>query len=203
MDYGFWAVVLLAVGTVIVIAEFFIPSGGVLGVFSACCIFASAYCAYKQWYTSDFGFFLTYMMFMAFIIPSSIIGTLYYLPKTSVGKRILLAAPELNEVTPFAEEEERLQRLIGKRGKTLSLLNPGGMAIVDGERLHCFSEGMVIDPDTEIEVVKVSGTRVMVTDHLNELEPEPEDVVDPLAETVAENQDDDQESALDFDIPTT
>lgn len=215
MDYGFWAVIFLAVGTAIVVAEFFLPSGGLLGIISACCIFASTYCAYVEWYKADPGFFWTYITFEIFVIPTAIGVTLFYLPKTAMGKKILLAAPELQEVTPFAEEEARLTRHIGKRGKTLTMLNPGGMVLVDGERLHCFSEGMMIDPQTEVEIVKVSGTRVMVSDQLSELAPEKPDADngeadlehnpdDALAETqIEESSEDEPESRLDFEIPQT
>jgi membrane-bound serine protease (ClpP class) len=44
----------------------------------------------------------------------------------------------------------------------LTLLTPGGLVNVNGERLHCVSEGVMVPPGTTVEVVEVRGTRVLV-----------------------------------------
>ena len=53
-------------------------------------------------------------------------------------------------------------QLIGKSGKTLTLLNPGGLVSVEGERLHCESEGMMIDASQNVEVIRVKANRLVV-----------------------------------------
>jgi membrane-bound serine protease (ClpP class) len=42
------------------------------------------------------------------------------------------------------------------------MLNPGGMVSIDGERLHAFSEGVIIEPEEWVEVLEVRGARVLV-----------------------------------------
>jgi membrane-bound serine protease (ClpP class) len=41
-------------------------------------------------------------------------------------------------------------------------MTPGGMVLVQGERLHAESDGSLIAAGTEIEVFGVKGTRVLV-----------------------------------------
>jgi hypothetical protein len=65
-------------------------------------------------------------------------------------------------VTPHQAEQARLQQTVGKKGRTLSMLNPGGLVLVDGERLHAFSEGVMVDPNEWVEVLEVRGARVLV-----------------------------------------
>jgi membrane-bound ClpP family serine protease len=105
-------------------------------------------------------------------------GALYVLPRTSLGRRILLEAPSLDEVTAYADEEDFLTKLIGKTGKTLTLLNPGGLVSVDGERLHCESEGMMIDADQNVEILRVKANRLVVRlvseDSVERQSPEPQ-----------------------------
>jgi hypothetical protein len=84
------------------------------------------------------------------------------LETTRLGDRILLAAPKTEDVTPYLAEQQRMQQMIGKKGRTLSMLNPGGLVMVDGMRLHAFSEGIMVDPNEWVEILEVRGTRVLV-----------------------------------------
>ncbi len=70
--------------------------------------------------------------------------------------------PSLAEVTGYAKEEEKLNSLIGKHGKTLSTLMPGGLVELDGERFHCESQGMVIEAQETVEVIQIRGNRLVV-----------------------------------------
>ena len=88
--------------------------------------------------------------------------SLYILPQTEFGKQVLLEAPDLEEVTPYQEEQRQLQRLVGHVGKTLTLLNPGGLVLVDGTRQHCESEGNMLEAGVPVEVIAVKGNRVVV-----------------------------------------
>jgi membrane-bound ClpP family serine protease len=68
----------------------------------------------------------------------------------------------LDEVTPYQEEARQLMRLVGHIGKTLTMLNPGGLVEVDGTRQHCESEGMLLEAGTPVEIVAVKGNSVVV-----------------------------------------
>ena len=60
------------------------------------------------------------------------------------------------------ESENELSYFIGKRGVTLSVLRPAGIAEFDGVRLNVVSQGDFIDKDANIRVVCVEGRRIVV-----------------------------------------
>ena len=52
--------------------------------------------------------------------------------------------------------------ILGKTGKTVTLLRPAGMAMIDGKRVDVLSNEGVIEIGTEIKVINTSGNRVLV-----------------------------------------
>jgi membrane-bound serine protease (ClpP class) len=160
-----FAILLLILGLALLVAEVFLPSGGMIFVAAVICFAASAGCAWNAWWTSSPSSFWIYVASVFLLVPSSIGAALYALPRTSFGKRVLLFGPELHEVTPFKEEEEELSRLIGRKAKTLTMLGPGGLLLIDGERMHCETPGMLVDPDTQVEIIAVKGNRLVVRPH--------------------------------------
>jgi membrane-bound ClpP family serine protease len=85
-----------------------------------------------------------------------------------------------------------LSKFIGRIGKTLTLLTPGGLMMVDGERFHCESEGVIIDSGEDVRIVSVKGNRLVVRH-------------DPgAANTISEsdrNLSEAEKPPLDFDLP--
>lgn len=208
MDYfGTLAILLLIVGLVLLMAEIFIPSGGMILIAALVCIAGSVWCAYKVWWDTPLYWWL-YIASVVVAVPSAVGGMFYIFPRTSMGKRVLLEPPSLDEVTGYDEDHERLSKMVGMRGKTVTLLNPGGLVAIDGERLHCVSGGMLIDPDVEIEVVGLQGNELVVrlatpeTD-LPAEEPPPEEPApgDPFAE-LDDRKEESGEPHLDFDVPS-
>ncbi len=162
MDYISLALLLAAVGFALILAELFIPSGGLITVGCVVSFVASIWFAYRGWWETSQGLFWTFSTSLLVGIPIFLLYLLRLLETTRLGDRILLKAPRLEDVTPLRDVEERLQKLVGKKGKTISMLNPGGMVLVEGERLHAFTEGVLVDPNDWIEVLEVRGARVLV-----------------------------------------
>jgi membrane-bound serine protease (ClpP class) len=162
MNPEFWAILLLVIGCGLIVAEVFIPSGGSILVLCVLSFVGAVWFAYKAWWETSPGYFASFIVAMVLLIPGVIIGVFRLLSNTRVGDRILLAAPDPRDVTPYQAEQAHLAQYIGRTGTTLTLLNPGGLVSVNGERVHCFSEGIMIAPGTEVEVVEVRGTRVLV-----------------------------------------
>ena len=162
MDYyEYFAVLLAIVGLGLLVAEIFIPSGGLILIAAVLSFLASVWCAWTAW-SDTLVYFWLFLGALVLLIPFALIGAFYYFPRTELGRRILLEAQSLEELTPFVEEEAYLRQLIGRTGKTISLMNPGGLVMVDHERLHCESQGMLIESNTEIEVIAVKGNRLVV-----------------------------------------
>jgi membrane-bound serine protease (ClpP class) len=162
MDYVSLAFLLAVIGFALIVAELFVPSGGLITVGCIVCFVSSIWFAYRGWWESSQGLFWTFSSSLLVGIPIFLLGLLRVLETTRLGDRILLAAPKTEDVTPYLAEQQRMQQMIGKKGRTLSMLNPGGLVMVDGMRLHAFSEGIMVDPNEWVEILEVRGTRVLV-----------------------------------------
>lgn len=203
MDPTLIAVLGMLIGLALLIIEFFVPSGGMIFIFACICLVVGVWGAWKAWSDDSMWAFYTYLGSLFVLAPSSVAGGLYLLNNTSFGDRILLTAPSPEDVAGFSDEVEKLQELVGQRGKTLGLLNPGGMVTVDESRYHCESQGMMIDPNTEVEVVEVDGTRLVVRvpigpQNSQDIE-EDEKVSEPEVETAGTESE--GIAPFDFDIP--
>lgn len=189
-SYGLLAVILLLVGLILLTAEVFLPSGGVLAICTTITLCLSLAAAYSAWFDRYPTVWWVFCGLVVVMIPTTLGGAFYVFPKTAVGRRALLEAPQLEDLEPHAAETARLSQYVGKFGKTNSLLNPGGLVLVEGERLHAFSEGQMIDPGVLVEILEVRGTRVLVRPG------EPPESMDESAENVASRGD-----IVDFDLP--
>ena len=134
-----FAVLLLIVALAILMSEIFVPSGGLLGLITFFTLAISILFAYRAWGTSHPNVFAVFCVFVLLLVPTVIAIGFYLLPQTSFGKRVLLEAPETESVTPFVKEWSQLERMVGRYGTAASMLNPGGMVRVDGERLQAIS----------------------------------------------------------------
>jgi len=201
MTYEFLAIVLLVVGCGLIVAEVFIPSGGMILILCVLTFVASIWCAYKAWWGESPILFTTYLGSLIILIPGILIGVFKLLNDTKVGDRILLAAPDLDDVTPYRQEQAHLEQLIGQFGTAVTPMNPGGMVSVAGERLHAITEGRLVSQGGTVEVWGVRGTRIVVRPRTAA------SIADIVAATpaAAPAKDDDSPSAppqpLDFEVP--
>lgn len=156
-DAGILATVLLVMGLFLLGLEFFLPSFGMIGITSLLCMVISFWCAWKAWGGGvNPAFFWTYVIFLCAGIPGTIVGSIYAIQHTGLGKVVVLQPP-----TPSSGSKQ-LNDVIGKTGLTVTLLTPGGMVTIDGERFHAESHGMLIDPGTPVIVTSTTANRVIV-----------------------------------------
>lgn len=157
-----FAILLLIVGLAILSAEIFVPSGGLLGLITFVSLVVSLIFAYRAWGTSHSNIFGVYCVLVLMLVPTVVGMGFYILPRTSFGKKVLLEGPDAKDLTPYSNESSRLEKLVGHFGVTVSMLNPGGIVKVEGERLHALSEGLSIDHGVSVEIVGIQGTSVVV-----------------------------------------
>ena len=62
----------------------------------------------------------------------------------------------------FRRRLKKLAALAGQSGQSLSPLRPAGVALIGGQRVDVVTNGEFIEPETEVEVVAVEGSRVVV-----------------------------------------
>ncbi len=162
MDAQFWAFALALLGFGLIAAEFFVPSAGMIALSCAFSFVGSIVCAHSAWYDSSPKIFWGFTISLAGLIPSFLVFFLRLLERTSLGKNLLLPQPDPKTTEPYQAENELLERLVGRIGTTLTQMNPGGMVRVENERVHAFSEGLLIMQGEAVEVLAVRGTRIVV-----------------------------------------
>ena len=192
MEYAHYAMLLLALGLALLVAEVFIPSSGMILILAVVSLSISVWCAWHAWWEGDQLLWWSYLTALIVLLPSTVGGALYIFPRTEFGRTLLVAPQDPEELTPYSAEEEKLKQLIGKVGKTITRLNPGGLTMIDGERIHSESEGMMVDPGDSVEVIAVKGNRLVV----RVATPSPETREESLADSAESSGD----SPLDFEV---
>jgi membrane-bound ClpP family serine protease len=186
MEASIWAILLLVVGVAFLMAEVFIPSGGVISILSAVCLLSGVYQAWSAWSKSSPVLFVAYLMVMLLMVPVGVVVAFYMWPHTKLGKQALLSGPTPEEIEAFGDIEREHAELVGRVGTTVSVLNPAGLVRIDGKRVVCQSDGSIIENGQTVKVVAARTNFVVVRAHTpspEELAPsqKPAVPVEPLA----------------------
>lgn len=157
-DAGILATVMLLVGLFLLGLEFFVPSFGMILVAAVVTLIVSFWSACKAWWGVNPGFFWTYVILLTAGIPGSLMGAITLIRKTSLGNRMILNPVPVNAT----HAPGPLDHLIGKSGISQNLMTPGGIVLIDGERIHAESLGMLIEPNSPVVVVATRANRAVV-----------------------------------------
>jgi membrane-bound ClpP family serine protease len=153
-----WAILVLIIGLMLLVAEVFIPSGGVLGILAGVALIGSIVLGFR----SSTGAGIVILVIIAVALPTVLVAALEIWPKTPFGRRFSLSRPSPEEVDPHSTRDGELQALVGKVGRTITPLRPAGMTEFSGRRVDTLAEGLVIEAGTLVRVVAVQGRRVVV-----------------------------------------
>ena len=156
-DAGVLATMLLVLGLFPLGLEFFIPSFGMILVIAVLSLIVSFWSACKAWWGVNPAFFWTYVVLLTAGIPGSLIAAVTLLQKTSLGNRLILRPPPAEQ-----KISNPLDHLIGQQGLAQTLLTPGGMVLINSERYHAESLGMLIESQTPVMVVATRANRIVV-----------------------------------------
>jgi len=160
MDNLSLAFVLIAVGFLLLVAELFIPSFGVLFALAIAAIvggiamtFINSEDPYTGWLT----------LVGVFIALPVLAGTVFhYWPRTPMGRRFFLKAPDEDATVASMPVNVELEGLRGRFGKALSDLRPAGTVDFDGRRIDVVTEGMMVEAGQAVRCVDVRAGRVVV-----------------------------------------
>ena len=153
----FIPVVLQLAGVLIIIAEIILPSGGLLSLVAV----------------GLFG----YSLFIVFHDISTMAGTYFVLADLiiiptllALGLKILARSPATLRETLSSEngvvsQSPELESFMGREGKSVTDLRPGGTAIIDDKRLDVVSRGEYIEKDSNLIVVEVTGNQIIVREN--------------------------------------
>ena len=158
-----WALALFVSGLIITLAEVILPSGGMLALVAVACLIGSLACAYQLSGWAAIGLLLV----EGICVPVVIVMAFKLLPRTSVGKNLMLEPPDEARSNPAPASpppwnENKYALLLHKEGVAVSPLRPSGTAEIDGQRLSVISDGQMIPQGSRVRVTLVEGNRIVV-----------------------------------------
>jgi len=158
MDWWFvLAVFLYFASAALVVAEVFVPSGGLISVCSLACLVGGIMIFFNHSTTAGWiGVIVAVIM-----IPSVLVIAYRIFPKTRFGKAVTLTPPKrkLGDAIPDTDE---LKEMLGAVGLVITPLRPVGMCDFSGQRLECVAESGYVDKGKSVKVIHVQGTQLTV-----------------------------------------
>ncbi len=167
-SYIFWGMALFGIALLLLLLEFIVPSGGLIGALCAIAIAGSVFSFFK--YDTMWGYVA--LALYAIFGPVLIIFMFKFWLHSPMAKWMILGGIEQNEnesgdaaMSPDQARSERmaeLNELIGLRGVTITSLRPVGKVRIEGRRIDAMAETGVIEADTPIVVVDVYDNQIKV-----------------------------------------
>jgi len=157
MGWILFAIFLYLACAALLIAEVFVPSGGVISICAFACLFGGIYIFYKH----GTGTCVTGVIVAIIMIPTVLVVAYKIFPRTRFGKGIILARPE-REQGDAVPDSAKLKELLGATGIVLTPLRPVGICDFSGQRVECVAESGYVDKDVRVKVIGVESTQVTV-----------------------------------------
>ena len=152
------ALVLIALGFLLLAAELIIPTSGTLFVLAVTAIIVGVATAF--YYDTQAGMVTLVCVGIAFPLALGVV--LHYWPKTPMGKRMILADADSDDTLARMPVLLELESLRGRFGRTVSTLRPSGITDFDGRRVDTITEGMMVEPGRWVRCVDVKAGKVIV-----------------------------------------
>jgi len=152
-----FAVFLFFACAFLIIAEVFVPSGGLISVCALACLIGGVVIFFQNSTAAGWiGVAIAFVM-----IPSVLVTAYKIFPKTRFGKSVTLTPPQRQRGDAVADTAE-LKRLLGAVGVVLTPLRPVGTCDFSGQRVECVAESGYVDKGKKVQVIRVQGTQLTV-----------------------------------------
>ena len=145
-------VLLYVIGVLVLVAEIFIPSHGILSVVGIGLLIAGSY---KTFQINTFAGYASLLGSMVFLVTFAVVAIRYW-HRTPIGRRISPPNPVLTK-EDTGNIDEVLEPLLGKDGRALTPLRPVGTCEFDGRRLSCVAEYGMIERGAKVKAVRIHG----------------------------------------------
>ncbi len=146
-------IVLFTLGLIFLIAEMFEPGLGVCGAIGAVLMIIDVFLLAESFAQGLVLFAAVIIVILLLVLIMFILASYGIIPK----KLVLEDKPITQD--SFASPPELKS---GEKGVTVTYLRPVGKAEFDGRVFDVMSEGEFIEKDKEVEVVSVSGNKIIV-----------------------------------------
>jgi membrane-bound serine protease (ClpP class) len=155
-----WFVLLLQLlAVVVIIAEFMLPSAGVLTVAALGLV---GYSLYQAFTTISTGAGWVVVMLDILLMPLVLMVGVKLLARSPATLRTTLARSAGGE-----PEEQRMAALVDKQGQAVTDLRPSGKALIENVRVDVITRGEYIEAGSAVVVIRTEGNRVLVKKHTN------------------------------------
>lgn len=152
-----FAVFLFLMCAALIVAEVFVPSGGLISICALACLTGGiAIFFYHSTFAGWIGVGIAAVM-----IPTVLVYAYRIFPKTRFGKSITLSPPE-RQTGDAVPDTSELKELLGQVGVVLTPLRPVGMCDFSGQRVECVAESGYVNRDQKVRVIDVESTQVTV-----------------------------------------
>ena len=157
---GWWlifAVFLYFACAVLIVAEVFVPSGGLISICAIACLVGGIVIFFQHsvivgWIGIGIA---------AIMIPSVLVVAYKIFPKTRFGKSVTLTPPERKQGDAIPDTD-KLKELLGAEGDVLTPLRPVGMCDFSGQRVECVAESGYVEKGKKVKVINVESTQLTV-----------------------------------------
>ncbi len=149
---------LYGVGVLMLVAEVFIPSHGILTVVGLGLLIAGVVQTFS-YAGRDAGIIAVFACLV--FVPAFAMLAIKYWHRTPIGKRIAPPNPTLTAADTSVPIEE-INSLIGRTGRTVSPLRPVGICEFNGRRVSCVAQFGMVEAGVTVEGVGLSGTNLAV-----------------------------------------
>lgn len=152
-----FAVLLYFACAALIVAEVFVPSGGLISIFALACLIGGVMIFFHHSTTAGW----IGIGIAAIMIPSVLVIAYKMFPKTRFGKSVTLTPPERQQGDAIPDTPE-LKEFLGAVGVVLTPLRPVGMCDFSGQRVECVAESGYVDRGKKVKVIEVESTQLTV-----------------------------------------
>jgi len=142
----------LLLGIIFIFLEvFIIPGTSIFGIAGTLISGAAIYFAYTLLDNSNYGHLFVVLGFLCFIL-------FFFLGRKYMDKGAMTLNKEIDGKVNLLEAKVK----IGDLGKAYTDIKPNGKALFNNEKLEVFSNGIYIEKDVPIEVIKIDNNKIIV-----------------------------------------
>jgi membrane-bound ClpP family serine protease len=152
-----FAVFLFLACAALLVAEVFVPSGGLLSVCAAASVAGGIALFFKH---SVMGGWIGVGVAVV-LVPCALIFAYKLFPRTRFGQAVTLTPPDRTPGDAIPDTAQ-LQALMGEEGTVTSPLHPVGLCDFSGHRVECVSETGYVDTGVKVRVIRIQGTQLTV-----------------------------------------
>jgi len=151
------AVFLYLACALLLVAEVFVPSGGLISICALACLAGGLTIFFQKSTAAGIAGIIVAAVMIPFVL------TLAYklFPKTRFGQ-VVSIQPPTRQAGDAVPDTSALKNLLGDVGLVLTPLRPVGMCDFSGQRVECVAESGYTERGKKVKVIRVQGTQVTV-----------------------------------------